>query len=98
MLLIVITSYENTVAQAQTLQIGEPKLRRYRKPPKQFGGSEPHKFSKPKEFLHQQYFAACDLLIQELLDRFVQKDLLQPILAMEQISKWRKLCRRAETS
>ena len=64
------TFYENTVAQAQTLQIGEPKLPRYRKPPKQFGGSEPHKFSKPKEFLRQQYFAVCDLLVQELLDRF----------------------------
>ena len=70
------TFYENTVAQAQTLPIGEPKLPRYRKPPKRFGGSEPHKFSKPKEFFRQQYFAACDLLIQELLDRFEQKDLM----------------------
>ena len=79
------TLYENTVAQAQTLQIGEPKLPRYRELPKWFGGSESHKFSKPKEFFSQQYFAACDLLIQELLDRFDQKDLMQPILAMESV-------------
>ena len=79
------TFYENTVAQAQTLQIGEPKLPKYRKPPKRFGGSEPHMFSKPKEFFRQQYFAACDLLIQNLLDRFEQKDLMQPILAMESV-------------
>ena len=79
------TFYESTVAQAQILKIGEPKLPRYRKPPKRFGGSEPHNFSKPKEFFRQQYFAACDLLTQELLDRFEQKDLMQPILAMESV-------------
>ena len=41
--------YESTVAQAQALQIGDPKLPRHRKPPKRFGGSERHIFSKPKE-------------------------------------------------
>jgi len=38
-----------------------------------------------KEFFRQQYFAACDLLIQEFSDRFEQKDLMQSILAMESV-------------
>ena len=74
------TFFEIVVAEAQRLQIGEPKLPRYRKPPKRLGGGEPHQFSGPQEYFRQQYFTACDLLIRELVDRFEQKELMQPYL------------------
>ena len=69
--------YQNTVALAEALQIGNPTLPRYRKPPRRLdAGSQPHRFSEPKDFFRQQYFAACDLLIQELTDHFDQKDFM----------------------
>lgn len=71
--------YANIVAEASSLQIGEPKLPRHRKPLKRYGGSD------PKKYFRQSYFAACDILIQELLDRFEQKEIMQPVLAMESL-------------
>ena len=41
-------------------------------------GSQPHRFSDPKAYYHHQYFEACDVLLQELNDRFDQDDLLPP--------------------
>ena len=59
---------------------------RYRKPPRRLdAGSQPHRFSEPKDFFRQQYFAACDLLIQELTDRFDQKEFMQPVVALESL-------------
>ena len=78
--------YRNTVALAETLQIGNPTLPRYRKPPRIIdNGSQPHQFSEPKDFFRQQYFAACDLLIQELTDQFEQKEFIQPVIDLESL-------------
>ena len=75
----------SVVAQASDLEIGEPKLPRYRKPPKRFGGSDPHQFDEPKMCFRQKYYSACDILIQELLDRFKQEEFMQPVLTMESL-------------
>jgi len=77
--------YERVVTQAKDLEIGEPKLPRYRKPPKRFGGSDPHQFDEPKRYFRHKYYSACDILIQELVDRFEQKEFMQPVLAMESL-------------
>ena len=77
--------YAGVVAQANSLQIGEPKLPRYHTPPKRFGGADAHQFDEPKKYFRQKYFAACDVLIQELLDRFEQKEFMQPVLAIESL-------------
>lgn len=78
--------YQATVALGETLQIGSPKLPRYRKPPQRFNdGSQPHQFSEPKDYFRQQYFASCDLLFGELTDRFDQKEFMQPVLALESL-------------
>ena len=78
--------FESTVKLAQELNIGEPKLPRYRRPPQRLDdGNQPHIFLEPKEFFRQKYFEACDLLIQELTDRFKQKEVVQPLLAIEQL-------------
>ena len=78
--------FDSAVAQANDLEIGEPKLPRYRKPPKRFGGSDPHVFAhQPKEYFRQKYYSAFDILIQELLDRFEQREFMQPVLTMESI-------------
>ena len=76
--------YEGTVELAQTLQIGSPTLPRYRKASQRFdGGSQAHRFCEPKDFFRQQYYSACDLLLQELSDRFDQKAFVQPVVALE---------------
>ena len=77
--------YDSAVKQATHLCIGQPRLPRYRKPPKNFDGSQPHQFSSPRSFSRQQYFEACDLFIQQLNDRFEQKDIIKPVVAMESI-------------
>ena len=38
-----------------------------------------------KDFFHQQHFAACDFLFQELTDRFEQKKFIQPVIALESL-------------
>lgn len=75
----------SVVAQASDLEIGEPKLPIYYKPPKRFGGSDPYQFDEPKMCFRQKYYSACDVLIQELLDRFEQKEFMQPVLTMESL-------------
>lgn len=47
--------------------------------------SQPHQFSSPKSMFRQQYFAVCDLMIQELTDRFEQKTIMEPVLALESL-------------
>lgn len=56
--------YDSVVFQAKDLEIGEPKLPRYLKPPKRFGGSDPHHFDEPKRYFRQKHYSACDILIQ----------------------------------
>ena len=77
--------YKSIVSLASKLQINEPKLPRYRKTPARLGGSQPHQFSSPKALFRQQYFAACDVLIEELADRFEQKTVMKPVLAVESL-------------
>ena len=47
------------------------------------GGDTQYEFCDPVELFRKQYFEACDLLIQELDDRFEQKEMMQPVLSME---------------
>ena len=54
-----------------------------RRPPIKFGGSNQHEFGNPLAYYRKQYFEVLDLLIQELSDRFQQKDVMQPVLAIE---------------
>ena len=77
--------FDTVTVQARSLPIGEPKLPRYRRPPKRLGGSDPHQFSDAREFFRQQYFSACDLLIQELVDIFQQKEMMQPLITMKSV-------------
>ena len=38
-----------------------------------------------QRYFRQKYYSACDILIQELVDSFEQKDFMQPVLAMESL-------------
>eukprot|EP00731_Ephydatia_muelleri_P006192 Em0003g440a len=66
--------YDSVLKGAKELEIGEPVLPRYRKAPQRYDDGAPHvQFSDPRSFYRQKYFEACDLLIQELHDRFGQE-------------------------
>ena len=55
--------YDDVVAMAEDLNIGEPVLPRQRRPPARIdSGSEPHRFSSPREYYRRLYYEACDLL------------------------------------
>ena len=60
-------------------------LPRYRKAPKRYDGTSPHQFTCPKEYFRQIYNEECDLLIEEITDRFEVKESLQPVVAMEKL-------------
>ena len=76
--------YSQTVEIAKNLKIGLPQLPRYRKAPARFdGGSQQHQYNSTVDYFRHQYFQVFDLLIRELEDRFDQKDLLPPVLALE---------------
>ena len=76
--------YDDVVKCGEDLNIGSPRLPRYRRaPPRLDDGSLPHQFSTPKEYFRQQYFQTCDLLLQELENRFDQS--LHPVLALESL-------------
>ena len=77
--------FETTVNDTRVLNIGEPVLPRFRRPPKRFDGDTQHEFCNPKKFFRIQYFEACDVLIQERDDRFEQKEIMQPVLCMESL-------------
>ena len=62
---------ESIVKNAQALQIGELMLPRYRRAPLRYDDvSSQYTFSDPRSFYRQKYFESCDLLVQELNDRF----------------------------
>ena len=78
--------FEVTVTKAQDLQIGMPELPRYRRPPTRIDdGSRPHQFSTPQEYYRQIYYQECDLLLQELADRFDQSEFLPEVLGLESL-------------
>ena len=77
--------YESVVKNAQVLQIGEPMLPRYRRAPLRYDdGSPQYTFSDPRSFYRQKYFESCDLLVQELNDRFFQRN-VKPITTLESL-------------
>lgn len=58
-------------------------LPRYRKAPLRYDdGSHQFAFSDSRSYYHHKYFEACDLLVQELNDRFFQRD-IKPIATLE---------------
>lgn len=72
--------YDDVLQTAETLQIGEPRLPRYRKVPRRIDdGTNPHRYS--DYFRHE----ACDLLITQLDQRFDQQQLLSPVLMLENL-------------
>ena len=79
--------YDSVVKGAEELEIGEPVLPRYRKAPRRYDdGAPPHvQFSDPRSFYRQKYFEACDLLIQELHDRFGQREVMKPIVTLQSL-------------
>ena len=65
--------YDRVVDEVKQLKIDEPKLSRYRKAPARLDdGSQPHRYSTPRDYFCQQNREACDILIRELEDRFEQ--------------------------
>ena len=87
--------YNKAIHNAESLQIGRSVLPRYKRLPKRLDqGAKPHQFEAPKDYFHQQYFEACDLLLGELNDRFDQQSVLSSVMALEntaKFSKWVKL-------
>ena len=75
--------FDSTVALAQTLNIGQPNLPRYRKPPRRYSNGTPHRFLVPKDYFRSQYFEGYDLLVQELSECLEQKEVMQPVLSIE---------------
>ena len=68
------------------LEISEPVLPRYRKAPQRYDDGAPNvQFSDSRSFYCQKYFEACDLLIQELHDRFGQREVMKPIVTLESL-------------
>ena len=71
--------YDSVLKGAKELEIGEPVLPRYRiKAPQRYDDGAPHACS----FYSQKYFEARDLLIQELHDRFGQREVMKPIVTL----------------
>lgn len=78
--------YDKVVDAANELDIAKPQLPRYRRAPRRLDdGSQPHQYNGPKDFFRHQYFQACDLLLQELEDRFEQRQLLPPVISLENL-------------
>ena len=78
--------YDSVVKGAEELEIGEPVLERYRKAPRRYDDGAPHvQFSDPRSFYRQKNFEACDLLIQELHDRFGQREVMKLIVTLESL-------------
>ena len=79
--------YDDVTKLATNLEIGQPQLPRQRRPPKRTdSGSSPHQFSSPKEYYCRLYFESCDLMVQELQDRFDQQEILPPVVALESVA------------
>ena len=78
--------YDGVVQNAEDLTVGSPRLPRYRRAPARIDdGTSPHRFASPRDYYRSLYFQACDLLLRELEDRFDQKELLPPVLALENL-------------
>ena len=49
------------------------------------GGSHPHKFSSPRDYYRHLYFQKCDLLLNELQDRFEGNRNLATVMRLESL-------------
>ena len=78
--------YKDVVDTAADKNIGKPEFPRYRRAPARHDdGSQPHRFGTPEDYYRNLYFEACDLLIQELKDRFQVEEALSPVLSLENL-------------
>eukprot|EP00731_Ephydatia_muelleri_P036298 Em0232g1a len=78
--------YDSVLKGDKELEISEPVLPRYRKAPQRYDDGAPNvQFSDSRSFYCQKYFEACDLLIQELHDRFGQREVMKPIVTLESL-------------
>ena len=78
--------YDNAAKLARELKIGSPPSPRYRQPSQHLDwGSQAHQFQTLKNYFRQQYFAACDILIQESTDRFDREEFVRPVQALEMV-------------
>ena len=67
--------WANTTTRAQWLQLSEPALPRVHRPPRWLdSGSDPHRFSSPKEYYKRANYEFADTLNGELNKRFCQKN------------------------
>ena len=74
-----------TTELADKYTIGEPVLPRYRRRPARYdSGSEPHQYPTPKAYYRHLYYEACDLISNELTDRFDDQH-VPSVLAIENI-------------
>ena len=77
--------FADVVRMAREVNIGDPQLSRHRRVPRRLDeGSQPHRYDSPEDYHRHLYYQACDLLQQELEDRFDQQ-LLQPVLSLENV-------------
>ena len=77
---------DRVLDEAKQLKIDEPKLPWYKKVPARLDdGSQPHRYSTPRDYFCQQYLEACDILIRELEDRFEQEEPIKPVFMLESL-------------
>ncbi|XP_062511818.1 zinc finger MYM-type protein 1-like [Corticium candelabrum] len=96
--------YASAIKLATDLDLEGPCLSRPRRQPRRVDdGSSPHVHDTPKVFFRQRYFEACDILINDLKDRFDQKEVMEPLLTIESLllkaansrayeDAWKKFC------
>ena len=78
--------YDQVVKTARQVGIGSPALPRFRRKHSRVdGGSHPHQFSSPRDYYRHLYFQTCDLLLNELQDRFEGNCNLAPVMALESL-------------
>ena len=77
--------YDKVVSFAKNHEIEEPVLPRRRKRPKQCDdGTDPHTFVDVKSYYRKIYFEVCDLLFNDLENRFEARH-ISPMISMEQL-------------
>ena len=79
--------YDKVIKTGQDLKIDHHVYQpRYRRAPvRNEDGSFSHRYSTPSKYFYHQYYQACDLLHQELENRFNQTGLLPPLPALESL-------------
>ena len=79
--------YNKVVSFAEKHEIEQPVLPRRRKRPKRYddySGTDSHVFADVKSYYRKMYFEACDLLFNDLENRFEAR-FISPMLCMEQL-------------